>query len=355
MWVLAALVTLSACGRDTSSPRNRSAGSPDLVLLDSVMLAENDSAYLGEPFDLVVGTDGSFLISDVFTKRVIRYRRDGTLAGTIGREGKGPGEFTTPTWLAAAGDTLLYVVNRAQIDVFDLETSGFVSSHRFERKPFMLAVYDDLVYAGRPDSLHNTAVYFGRMSDTELDRIAPLPFPMHLTSMYNVFGHVAVAVNEDAVATAYAVTDHVYFTDRRTGKVLDSIAVPPIRRQGANSDRIARYVKTPTDQELGIEAATGASLPLELHWMPSGAISVVSEDWKVDEKGRFSGAKFLSVVDPRSRASCADAIVPGPTEPPTTVGFRGDTIFVLSQPVDAEGAQTVIRAYRVDTSSCGIP
>lgn len=347
--LVAALATLAACGGD--APWSR-APTPALVLVDSVTLEENDSSYVGEPFDLVVRSDGTFLVSDVFTKRVLSFQRNGSFAGAIGREGKGPGEFTNPTWLALAGDTLLYVVNQSQIDTYNMATSGFVRSRRFEKKPFMLAVYNDLLYAGRPDSLHRTAVEFGRVEDRELGRVAPLLFPMHFQGMYNMFGQVAVAVNEQTVATAYAVTDHVYFTDRRTGRVLDSIAIPAVRRQGANSDRIQRYVKTPANQELAIEAVTGASLPMELHWLPSGEVSVVSEDWKVDRKGRFTGVKYLSVVDPRARTSCADAVVPGPTEPPTTVGFRGDTLFVLSQLTDEGDARTTIRAYRVDTRAC---
>jgi hypothetical protein len=349
-WTCAALAlaaALGACGRDASP-----VAEPSLVLVDSLVLQEDDSTYVAEPFDLVASPDGGFLISDVFTKRVLRYRRDGAFAGSIGREGKGPREFVNPTWLALAGDSLLYVVNDARIDTYHLANAEFGTSRRLQRKAFMLAAQGDEVFAGHPDSLHNTAVSHGNLR-AGLRGTAPLLFPMNRPGMYHMFGHVAVAVHGDTLATAYAVTDRIYLTDRRTGAVVDSIAVPVVRRQGANSERIARYVKTPANQELAIQAVNGASLPMDLHWLPSGALAVVSEDWTVDAKGHFSGTKFLSVVDPRSRAGCADAVVPGPIQPPTTVGFRGDTLFVLSQSVDANDPATVIRAYRIDLNACG--
>lgn len=347
--VLALTAALGACGRDAPP-----VAAPSLVLVDSLVLQENDSTYVSEPFDLVARPDGGFLISDVFTKRVLRYRRNGAFAGSIGREGEGPREFTNPTWLALSGDSLLYVVNGARIDTYDLARAEFGTSRRLERKAFMLAAQGDEVFAGHPDSLHNTAVSHGNLR-AGLRGTAPLLFPMNRPGMYHMFGHVAVAVKGDTIATAYAVTDRIYLTDRRTGAVIDSIAVPPVRRQGANSERIARYARTPANQELAIEAVNGASLPMDLHWLPSGAVAVVSEDWTVDAKGHFTGAKFLSVVDPRSGASCADAVVPGPTQPPTTVGFRGDTLFVLSQGVDIDNPAAVIRAYRIDLSACGFP
>jgi hypothetical protein len=89
-----------------------------------------------------------------------------------------------------------------------------------------------------------------------------------------------------------------------------------------------------------------------MYWLPDGMIVVVSSDWRrVDN--RNVETNYLSVVDPKSRRSCVDARIPGPTDPPVRVAMRGDTLFVLSQETDGETRiSTTIRSYRVDTDAC---
>jgi sugar lactone lactonase YvrE len=70
-------------------------------------------------------------------------------------------------------------------------------------------------------------------------------------------------------------------------------------------------------------------------------------------EGRWIDSSFVSVIDRRTRRGCVDARVPGPTEPPVSMAFRGDTLFVVSQEVTGDTrASTVVRWYRIDTGDC---
>ena len=155
----------------------------------------------------------------------------------------------------------------------------------------------------------------------------------------------------DTAATAFVVTDYLYLSDV-TGAVLDSTWVPVKRRNGAHPDLLRRFSKNPTDQELGEEAIYGSSVPMDLHWLPGERIALVSTDWNMVRE-RFVDSSFVSVVDPRARRACVDAQVPGPTDPPVSIAFRGDTLFVVAQEVTGDTrASTVVRWYRIDTGAC---
>ena len=67
---------------------------PNIVVLEPVLLEESDQYHLGNPSSLVVDTlDGSFLVSDHYSRRMFRFGRDGSVVQTYGRPGSGPGEF----------------------------------------------------------------------------------------------------------------------------------------------------------------------------------------------------------------------------------------------------------------------
>ncbi len=101
------LLLATACGDEQGAG---DPGMPTLLLGDSVGLQEGDSAFVGQPYHLEIAADGSFLVSDLFSKRVLVFRRDGSFAGSIGRRGSGTGEFDRPSQLALGGDSLLYVL-----------------------------------------------------------------------------------------------------------------------------------------------------------------------------------------------------------------------------------------------------
>jgi hypothetical protein len=67
----------------------------------------DDPSYaFGTVTDLQVGADGTMYSLHAQEALIRRWTSDGTPAGTIGRSGEGPGEFTSPRSLGWRGDTL---------------------------------------------------------------------------------------------------------------------------------------------------------------------------------------------------------------------------------------------------------
>ena len=77
-----------------------------LVLERTVQPDDDSVGALRSPDDLLLLEDGSVLVSDSKPASVVRFDPTGAYAGTIGREGGGPGEYRT-AYLASRGDTLV--------------------------------------------------------------------------------------------------------------------------------------------------------------------------------------------------------------------------------------------------------
>ena len=63
-------------------------------------LQEPEEQVFGEISDLAVGSDGTIFILDAMSQQVTAFSRDGAHLTSIGRPGKGPGEFTGARALA---------------------------------------------------------------------------------------------------------------------------------------------------------------------------------------------------------------------------------------------------------------
>jgi len=242
------------------------------------------------------------------------------------------------------------VVDWSEIEVFDRRTAAHLGAYRMPRQPNTIAVSSGRLFAGYADQADRGSVARVVSDTTRLKATGPFPELLRDPLLFPMFHSVALGLRGDTAATAFHVTDYVYLSDV-SGRVLDSIQVPKRRRNGARPDRLRSLARTPSE-ELGAAAFWGSSLPLDLHWLPDGRLALVSLDQGMVE-GRWIDSSFVSVVDRRTRHSCVDARVPGPTEPPARMGFRGDTLFVVSQEVTGDTrASTVVRWYRIDTRTC---
>lgn len=355
LWIacLAIVLLLFSGCRDGSTNRiaNAMSEAPTLVLIDSVTLVENDSAYVAEPGDLAITPNGTFLIADRFAKRVHQFGRDGRFLGKFGRSGPGPGEFEMPGYLALDGDSLLYAADVPGIEIFDLRSYAHLGSFRTPRMPGALATSGGQLFAGYADPVQLGSIAQLTADSSKLRVTGPFPELLRNEALFPMFYPVVLALKGDTAATAYNVTNDVYLTSM-AGDVLDSIAVPARRRHGVDPAVLRRFAKNVTDQKLGEAAVYGTSLPIDLHWLSGERIALVSGDWKVVDN-RFVTTNYLSVVDPRTRQSCVDALIPGPIDPPVRVALRGDTLFALAQETDG-GTKlvTTIRVYRIDTDDC---
>jgi hypothetical protein len=114
--VAAFVVGLDGCGRgdrpDTQSgpqPMARHAFDSAYVLVDTIPLAQNDSAPLVRVSGMDLDDHGRIAIADVSEGNVKIYARSGRLLRIIGRKGDGPGEFSQPRYPRFTSDGGLYV------------------------------------------------------------------------------------------------------------------------------------------------------------------------------------------------------------------------------------------------------
>lgn len=74
-------------------------------------------AFLERPIGAAIAPDGGLIISDLGSKKILKFRGDGTLQWRVGGAGSGPGEYIAPSRVVAMfdGTVLVYDVGRPQL------------------------------------------------------------------------------------------------------------------------------------------------------------------------------------------------------------------------------------------------
>ena len=78
-----------------------------VLVRDGVFGAREGASALSSVADVTVGRDGSLYVADGQAHAVRGFSADGRRVSTLGREGRGPGEFQSPASLGWRGDTLV--------------------------------------------------------------------------------------------------------------------------------------------------------------------------------------------------------------------------------------------------------
>src|SRR5690606_5578775 len=115
----------AGCGATPDAVPDGDAAGPGLLPLDSVLLAEPDTFYVGRPTSLVVDPfDGAFYVTDPFSRRIYRFARDGSPVRSYGRPGRGPGEFNAAFDVVVVDDSTVAApsLDPPAMSVFDRRT-----------------------------------------------------------------------------------------------------------------------------------------------------------------------------------------------------------------------------------------
>jgi len=78
--------------------------------------------------DIVTDNKGNIFVLSAREKKVFVFDREGSFYTTIGREGRGPGEFLAPLAIETDETGKVYVLDKTEIDVFRKERSVFKRS-----------------------------------------------------------------------------------------------------------------------------------------------------------------------------------------------------------------------------------
>lgn len=342
--------TVSACeprrnGQSTSA-------SPALALIDTVVLAENDSAFIGQPIGLVPVPSAGYLISDIRNGVIHHYGPDGSLIKRIGRRGGGPDEFKFgPGLLVLDADSLLFAGDGNRVKVFNYRTGRALWERTLPgRTPMPLAAMNGgLLFSFiRPDSRST----IGSVQTATDSAARGGPFPDLLgrnRAIAEFFSFLQVARWQgDSIAVAVQSSDFLYIGTLQ-GRKFDSVGIAVRSRQGARHDLLLNVTDDPKSVYPVIYKP---STPTALIRLSSGNFAYVVSDLEMINQSRFSARMFITVVNPRTGRACPDAEVPAPTDPKALTAFRGDTLLVLSQHIAGTRMTTLIRRYNVSTEGC---
>lgn len=356
----AAAVVLAGCG---AGDREGGHAGPTLVAVDSVLLAEADTLYLGNPYALALDPyDGSFYISDFFADRVLRFGRDGQLVRTYGRPGNGPGEFHTPTltwpvdslYIAAADN------DHHLIHLFRRQTGEHVRSVPYQgrlglTRPVLLGT--GVWMPSRNRSTGTSALRW----DPRTDSVRYLvPLPEEYLASFRGLGRFAAFHTmgmltgwADTVAVGMGGVNHVLLASM-DGRVIDTVSVPAVRRRGVPPDVVRVYDADPQTPTRDLFRAS--SMLAHLFRRTDGSLVLVHHDADLEGElpgGLITARAFVSVVAPGRDRACVDAELPVSADARPIQGFRGDTLFLLDRRITAgERLQTWVVSYRVDTGGC---
>ncbi|MFC1499649.1 6-bladed beta-propeller [Candidatus Zixiibacteriota bacterium] len=92
------------------------------------------AALFAEPICLITGSDGTRYVLDAKDTRVLRFARDGEYLGSFGREGEGPGEFSSPSSMTMLPGEIILVADPGRRRFSRFSTEGrFLGSITLQR------------------------------------------------------------------------------------------------------------------------------------------------------------------------------------------------------------------------------
>ena len=343
-------------------PEPSSERGPSLILLDSMVLQETDTAHVGRPAGLAVAPAG-FWVTDLYQNRVLVFDRAGRFVGNAGGPGGGPGEFGGVAGAYALGPdgAMIAVADRqpSALEFFDTGTRRPLGAVRVEGVTTdVKEVGDSIWVAGIDRSTWNTIAILddpgdlvGRLGSAPAVRpdrvVAPAPYSAS-SVISGTYGLAYLAPRDPEGAwIGFAATPYLLAVDGR-GATVDSVFVPNRLRRGVPEDFVSAMdmTKRPYSELFGL-----ASALMALERTPDGGLLAVHFDAELE--GRLiTGRVYVSVVDPKSRFACVDTELPVSDVGQPIISLAGDTLYVLDQRVRGTTALSVIRTWKVSTSGC---
>jgi hypothetical protein len=344
--VASSLLLIVACDRSEQVARSASGWTP----IDSTVLEETDSEYVGRPVGLAVSEIGDLFVIDGFRPSVARFAGNGTFLGRIGRSGEGPGEFVAPTGLAFPNDSTVAVLDlRAnQISLFTRESGRFIRRRPFEGSYRSISAGRDSLWLGLWNARLGTSIALWSVTDDTISHRLPLPSvygPQDWRTM--LLDRTIVVPISNALLVAFAGQESLLLTDPN-GLVIDSLAVPVLRRRGIPDD-----VEERMRAEGTMEGAWRiASYLLAAERLVNGHVAIVHADMELKDR-TFLMDVFVSLLSPDLKRACVDEPLPLTGEAQPWLAFRGDTLFALEQvTADSERVRTVVRRFVPNPTAC---
>jgi len=343
------------CGRDrehalaTGSAGIRASG-PAVVPVDSVVLEESDSLYLGRPLSMAIDqTDGSLYIGDTYAGRVIRYDRRGRPIRVYGAPGPGPAEIGQLGAVFLVPGALGVVDTRTgSLKLFDRDRGTAIRSVPFLGIPNpVIAPAKGRVWIGALVVSTSSSIVSWDPESDSLEYLGPMPEEFESYPNISRFNTIPVVHWADTLLVGWGpLNGLVLLTDRN--QVVDTILVPSVRRRGATLEAV---------RKAGGDLApllNGISLFIGMHQRPDGSTALVYFDNQIgsEHSPRITASVYVSVLSTDRSRVCADARVPVVSDAQPVVQLAGDTLFVLEQRVVDTTTTSQVSLFRIETAAC---
>jgi hypothetical protein len=365
------LIAATACskGPDIESIGIVDGPGPQFRLIDSLVLEENDTLYLGKPdMGFVVDDSGLIYVADEFWNHVVRFRPNGQIDRVFGAAGDGPGEFRSTTRVAATMDSLVVLASAGRLKVFNRNTGQFYYERTFGRgllgdvqlhgDHLMLALYD--FRSGRGVLAWPLAEFLrpGNPSAADPPSANLVDMPPEYAAYPGLgedFGGTAMALWGDTMMVGHDAVNYVVLYTTQ-GVPLDTIDLPTRVRRGLPKAALLLFARG--RQRTLQESAGAISFLVQMWRLPNGQTLLWHQENHVQQSGRlykFFGQDFLTLLSADRRRACVDASIPFPGSEWPRLSVHGDTVLALDQIMagkDSSRGVSVIRRYQIADSHC---
>ncbi len=346
---------------------------PALVLLDSMVLEETDTLYIGQPKEMFVGPDSSLYVMDAFGNAVVRFDQRGRAVRKYGREGDGPGEFVHIGKAGFASATVLGVVDgrgavphaeiasTQVIEFFAVESGESIGSARV-MEVTALGLNRDTLWLGGIDVGAGWKALTGREllglhrqpsgEAVSLD-LVPVPRPYRVNQLiHGLGGYARLHVSDDDVILGFGAIPYLLRVTKG-GTVRDTIPLRARRRAWLRDEEELLRVMDPAGPTEGRFGATSALMNISRDG--TGRIFTVHQESRSLGPRRVQGTLYVSKLEGDGGGQCPDTHIPTSDVGRPISAFRDDELFVLDQRIgasDAGALATVVRRFRIDAERC---
>jgi hypothetical protein len=341
-----------------------------LRIVDSVILEEPDSAFLGRPGALFRTTDdGDYLIPDELANRLLRFAPDGRFVASYGRSGAGPGEFRRIGHVSIIRDSILLQSTLGRelhffrlsdgAPLFQRVHRGYITSGLLRADSLFMGVF-------ALDSGMVTVIAAPAESIFAPDpRTPPLviePTKVRLPRLYrdyrglDAFGGVFLDVTHTAVVVAFGGSNDLLISDHDLEEGFE-LSVPRRLRRGVTTEGLRKLSRA--DPNAAQDEVFEAISATQGVWvLRDGRILVWHGDLNVERRNgrvqQIAGITYLTLLSADLGLACVDARLEAPGTAKPRIAVHRDTVLSLDQiaEVKSNRAVTVIRRYALADDGC---
>lgn len=361
-WLLVVFSASVATGGEPESVRAQQSVGPGLILEDSVVLQESRDAYVGQPVEMFLGSDGSLFVIDGFSNSVARFDQSGRLIRTYGRQGRGPGEFSYIGFGGFAEEVLGVVDGRPpqqEIEFFDVESGRHLGRVATSNIVTAVTAHGEKLWVGGVNTDQWKGVGVKSLhalpgGEVALDRV-PTPKPYSQSQLLLWIGGSARLHAGDADLLVGYMASPFLMRVAPDGDVLDTIPLVAGKRRGVPAeDKLLEMANSHQTGKTTYEEIFSAWSSLMNLSRSDGFVFTVHQDSELHGQ-QVAGKLYVSSLREDGTNQCPDTPVSTSDVGRPVAALRGASLFVLDQRIhdgEPDRLRTVVRKFTVDPTEC---